>query len=74
MKDYKNLQNKSNIRGVALAGVSGEPVNLTPQAVTDLAAAFVLWIQRKTGNTAKELEFPSGAIPGSADRSSGKWR
>lgn len=61
MKDYKNLQNGSDIRGVALAGVSGEPVNLTPQAVTDLAAAFVLWIQRKTGNAAKELEISVGS-------------
>ena len=61
MKDYKNLQNGSDIRGVALAGVSGEPVNLTPQAVTDLAAAFVLWIQQKTGNAAKELEISVGS-------------
>ena len=61
MKDYKNLQNGSDIRGVALAGVPGEPVNLTPHAVTDLAAAFVLWIQRKTGLSPKEIDVSVGS-------------
>lgn len=61
MKDYKNLQNGSDIRGVALAGVAGEPVNLTPQAVTDLAGAFVLWISAKLGIPTKEIEIGVGS-------------
>lgn len=61
MKDYKNLQNGSDIRGVASAGVFGEPVTLTPQAVIDLAAAFVLWIQQKTGKNAKDIEVSVGS-------------
>ncbi len=29
--DWQRLQNGSDIRGVALAGVAGEAVNLTPE-------------------------------------------
>ena len=39
------LQNGSDIRGVALAGVEDEPVTLTPEAVARIAAAFSLWLQ-----------------------------
>ena len=40
------LQNGSDIRGVALAGVEDEPVTLTPEAVARIAAAFSLWLQK----------------------------
>lgn len=46
---YKELQNGSDIRGVALEGVDGEEINLTQQAVKDLAMAFSQWLQQKTG-------------------------
>ena len=39
------LQNGSDIRGVALAGVEDEPVTLTSEAVARIAAAFSLWLQ-----------------------------
>ena len=35
MADYSKLQNGSDVRGVALAGVPGEPVTLTPEAARD---------------------------------------
>ena len=38
MGDYRALQNGSDIRGVALEGVAGEPMNLTEQAARELAA------------------------------------
>lgn len=49
--DWKKLQNGSDIRGIALEGVEGENVNLTPEVSFSLAKAFVRWLQKKnTGN------------------------
>jgi phosphomannomutase len=38
--NWQKLQNGSDIRGVAIAGVSNEPVNLTPEVVNILGRAF----------------------------------
>lgn len=38
---YKKLQNGSDIRGVAVAGVKGEAVNLTARRVAQIGGAFV---------------------------------
>ena len=43
--DWKKLQNGSDIRGVAAAGVEGEEVNLTPEVAGVLARAFVAWLR-----------------------------
>ncbi len=48
---YSELQNGSDIRGIALENETGEKVNLTDKAACDLAAAFVKWISEKTGKT-----------------------
>lgn len=45
--DWKKLQNGSDIRGIALEGVAGEHVNLTPEVTTIIAKAFVTWLTRK---------------------------
>lgn len=45
-----NLQNGSDIRGVALAVPGGKPVNLTPDAVETIAVAFVRWLREKKGS------------------------
>ncbi|MCE5188089.1 MAG: phosphomannomutase/phosphoglucomutase [Eubacteriales bacterium] len=42
---YKKLQNGSDIRGVAMEGIEGQPVTLTSEAVTNIAKAFVLYLQ-----------------------------
>lgn len=47
--DWKKLQNGSDIRGVALEGVAGENVNLTPEASQVISKAFVGWLRNKTG-------------------------
>ncbi len=41
------LQNGSDIRGVAVEGVQGEPVNLTVAVVTKIACAFKKWLENK---------------------------
>lgn len=46
---YAKLQNGSDIRGIALEGIDGEYVNLTEQAVYDLARAFGTWLSKQTG-------------------------
>ncbi|MBC8876003.1 MAG: phosphomannomutase/phosphoglucomutase [Planctomycetes bacterium] len=50
--DLKHLQNGSDIRGVAMEGVPGEPVSLTPDVVRRIGAAFVAWLRQKEGSAA----------------------
>lgn len=50
-KDFSKLQNGSDIRGVALEGISGEHVNLTDEAVRAIGRAFVLWLAEQGINT-----------------------
>ncbi|XP_041023192.1 phosphoglucomutase isoform X1 [Juglans microcarpa x Juglans regia] len=45
--DFLKLQNGSDIRGVAVAGVEGEPVNLTEPVAEAIAAAFSGWLVEK---------------------------
>ena len=47
MKEYKALQNGSDIRGIALEGVEGQAVNLTDEAARDLSLAFAKWLSEK---------------------------
>lgn len=46
--DITKLQNGSDIRGIALEGVEGEKVNLTPSIAKTIAGAFVVWLRQKT--------------------------
>lgn len=47
--NWKKLQNGSDIRGVALEGLEGEPVNLTNDVVETLAQSFVCWLRSTLG-------------------------
>ena len=58
--DYSKLQNGSDIRGVAMEGVPGEEVNLTPDTARRIAAAFVVFLEKRTGRSAKELKVGVG--------------
>ena len=51
MADYRKLQNGSDIRGVALEGIPGEPVTLTPAIAQEIARAFVCWLSSKNHKT-----------------------
>ena len=53
--EYKKLQNGSDIRGVAMDGIEGQPVTLTQEAVTNIAKAFVLFLQERTGKSELRL-------------------
>ncbi|CDO99746.1 unnamed protein product [Coffea canephora] len=59
--DFLKLQNGSDIRGVAVAGVEGEPVTLTEPITEALAAAFASWLQdRKQPDAARRLRVSIG--------------
>lgn len=58
--DWKALQNGSDIRGVALAGVPGETVNLTAAIAHTLGKAFAIWLSAKVGQPTTELTLAVG--------------
>ncbi|ANR70239.1 phosphoglucomutase [Selenomonas sp. oral taxon 126] len=59
-EDFMKLANGSDIRGVAVAGVAGEPVTLTPEAANRIAAGFVRLLTEKTGKQPAELQIAVG--------------
>ncbi|MBQ9238921.1 MAG: phosphomannomutase/phosphoglucomutase [Treponema sp.] len=58
--DYQKLQNGSDVRGVAVFGVNGEPVTFPPSACRSIAQAFVFWLSEKCGTSAAELVIGVG--------------
>lgn len=59
----KKLQNGSDVRGVALEGVPGEPVTLNEEAAYLIGAAFVDWLADKKGKKPSELSIAVGRDP-----------
>ena len=58
--NWNALQNGSDIRGVAIAGVADESVNLTPEVATTLGQAFVHWLADKLSKPASALQISVG--------------
>lgn len=58
--DWKKLQNGSDIRGYALEGVDGQPVNLTPGVVKVIGSAFAIWLSERKAKALKELKIAIG--------------
>lgn len=58
--NWNKLQNGSDIRGVAIAGVPDEPVNLTPAIVQILGKAFATWLAAKVGKPTHDLQLAVG--------------
>lgn len=61
--DLKKLQNGSDIRGIALSGVSGELPNLTVDETILLSRGYLLWLSKKTGKPPEELTVAIGRDP-----------
>ena len=59
-EDFKKLANGSDIRGVAVPGVPGEPVTLTPEAANRIAAGFVRLLSERMGKKPQELRIAVG--------------
>ena len=58
--DLMKLQNGSDVRGVAIDGVEGENVNLTPDIASKIGCAFVSWLSGKTKKSAGNLVIGVG--------------
>ncbi|MBO4779026.1 MAG: phosphomannomutase/phosphoglucomutase [Selenomonadaceae bacterium] len=59
-KNLLKLQNGSDVRGVAISGVAGEPVNLTNEAVNRIASGFVKFLSDKLGKAPDALKITIG--------------
>jgi len=59
-KEMLQLQNGSDVRGIAVEGVTGENVNLTPKSVNRIVSAFVDFLSEKTGKKKTELKIGVG--------------
>ncbi|MBR6473691.1 MAG: phosphomannomutase/phosphoglucomutase [Firmicutes bacterium] len=58
--ELKKLQNGSDIRGVSLDGVPGEPVTLGSDEARALTRGFILWLEEKTGKPSQEMRISVG--------------
>ncbi|MDO4545968.1 MAG: phosphomannomutase/phosphoglucomutase [Bacillota bacterium] len=63
MKNYKKLQNGSDIRGIAITGVPGELPNLRPEEAADIAEGFLIWLCKKLGKDPQDLTLAIGRDP-----------
>lgn len=63
MKDYKKLQNGSDIRGIAITGVPGELPNLTASEAADIARGFLVWLSRRSGKKPCDMKLAIGRDP-----------
>lgn len=57
---YKQFKSGTDIRGVASEGVEGQSVNLTDDAVADMADGFVLWLSKKVNKPCDSLTISVG--------------
>lgn len=58
--DLLKLQNGSDVRGVAVAGVAGEEVNLFPETAARIAKGFVRFLAEKTKKDTAALRIAVG--------------
>ncbi len=60
MSKWLKLQNGSDIRGVAVEGVAGEPVTLTEVEVQRITAAFAKWLADKSKVPVEDITIGLG--------------
>lgn len=60
MTEYKTLQNGSDIRAIAVEGVPGEHVNLTPEVARVIGRAFARWLIESSEGDAGSLSVAIG--------------
>ncbi len=57
---FLNLQNGSDIRGIAMEGIPSEKVNLTNEHVKWIAMAFGMFLSKKSGLETEEISISVG--------------
>lgn len=60
MGKWLKLQNGSDIRGVAIAGVEGQPVTLDDPIVRSIGFAFAQWLSERLGKSIDQLKISVG--------------
>ena len=60
IRKWLELQNGSDIRGIATEGVPGEKVNLAPWIIHAIARSFVNWLATKTNKPVRTLKIAVG--------------
>ena len=60
---YLKLQNGSDIRGVSLTGVPGEPLSLREDEAREIAIGFIIWLSDKLGKRPDEMTLAIGRDP-----------
>lgn len=58
--EYLQLQNGSDIRGIAMEGIEGQDVNLTRKKVETIAESFVIWLAARINKKPDELRVSIG--------------
>lgn len=59
-KNWSKLQNGTDIRGVALPGIPGEDVNLTPDICHIIAKSFAVWLSHNKKKDSSALKISVG--------------
>lgn len=62
-RDLSFLKSGTDVRGVALEGIAGQPVTLTGREATDIAAAFAQYLADDAGKRPEELMISIGQDP-----------
>lgn len=57
---YKQFKSGTDIRGVASEGVAGQEVNLTDEAVYNMALGFACWLKAKSGKSPDSTKIAVG--------------
>ena len=60
---FMKLQNGSDIRGVSLTGVPGEPLSLREDEAREIAIGFIIWLSDKLGKKPDEMTLAIGRDP-----------
>ena len=60
MERWLKLQNGSDIRGVAIAGVAGQPVTLDDPIIRSIGCAFTQWLAKRLGKPVTQLKISVG--------------
>ncbi len=60
MEKWLDLQNGSDVRGVATAGVKGQPVTLHDPIVRSIGFAFAQWLSEQLSKPANQLKISVG--------------
>ncbi len=57
---YKQFKSGTDIRGIATDGVEGEPLNMTDEAIVNMAGGFAKWLSLKVEKNASDLTVSVG--------------